>query len=79
MAGVPYAYFSNGGVYEWAFLETARSFREKLNLARTYRLHGFSVWVLGPEDPAMGHTQVGAEALNAAKHTSIMRTQSVNL
>ncbi|HYU51629.1 MAG TPA: glycosyl hydrolase family 18 protein [Gemmatimonadaceae bacterium] len=53
VAGVPYAYFSNGGVYEWVFLENARSFREKLNLARTYRLRGFSVWVLGPEDPAI--------------------------
>jgi spore germination protein YaaH len=53
VAGVPFAYFSNGGVYEWVFLENARSFREKMNLARTYRLRGFSVWVLGPEDPAI--------------------------
>jgi spore germination protein YaaH len=53
VAGVPFAYFSNGGVYEWVFLENARSFREKLNLARSYRLRGFSVWVLGPEDPAI--------------------------
>ena len=53
VAGVPYAYFSNGGVYEWLFLENARSFREKLNLAKSSRLRGFSVWVLGPEDPAI--------------------------
>jgi len=53
VAAVPYAYFSNGGVYEWLFLENARSFREKLNLARSYRLRGFSVWVLGPEDPGI--------------------------
>jgi spore germination protein YaaH len=53
VAGVPYAYFSNGGVYEWVFLENARSFGEKLKLARTYRLRGFSVWVLGPEDAAI--------------------------
>ncbi len=53
VAGVPFAYFSNGGVYEWVFLENARSFREKMNLARTYRLRGFSVWVLGPEDPGI--------------------------
>jgi spore germination protein YaaH len=53
VAGAPYAYFSNGGVYEWLFLENARSFREKLNLARAYRLRGFSVWVLGPEDPSI--------------------------
>ena len=53
VAGVPFAYFSNGGVYEWVFLENARSFREKMDLARSYRLRGFSVWVLGPEDPAV--------------------------
>src|SRR2546428_3073107 len=35
------------------YSENARSFREKLNLARSYRLRGFSVWVLGPEDPAI--------------------------
>ncbi len=53
VAGAPFAYFSNGGVYEWLFLENARSFKEKLNLVRSYRLRGFSVWVLGPEDPAI--------------------------
>jgi spore germination protein len=53
VARVPFAYFSNGGIYEWVFLENARSFREKMNLARAYRLRGFSVWVLGPEDPAI--------------------------
>jgi len=51
--GVPYAYFSNGGVYEWLFLENARSFREKMDLAKSRALRGFSVWVLGPEDPAI--------------------------
>src|SRR5947207_1774158 len=35
------------------YSENARSFREKLNLVRTFRLRGFSVWVLGPEDPAI--------------------------
>jgi len=53
VAGVPYAFFDNGGVYEWVFLENARSFREKMDLARSSRLRGFSVWVLGPEDPAI--------------------------
>jgi spore germination protein YaaH len=52
-AGVPFAYYSNGGVYEWLFLENARSFQEKYNLARSRGLRGFSVWVLGPEDPAI--------------------------
>jgi spore germination protein YaaH len=53
VAGVPYAFFPNGGVYEWVFLENARSFREKMDLARSRGLRGFSVWVLGPEDPAV--------------------------
>lgn len=53
VAGVPYAFFPNGGVYEWVYLENARSFREKLALVRSYRLRGFSVWVLGPEDPGI--------------------------
>lgn len=51
--GVPYSGFSNGGVYEWVFLENARSFKEKLDLAKSRGLRGFSVWVLGPEDPAI--------------------------
>jgi len=53
VAAVPYAFYSNGGVYEWVFLENARSFREKMNLARSRGLRGFSVWVLGTEDPAI--------------------------
>ena len=32
-------------------MEDARSFRAKLDLARELGLRGFSVWVLGPEDP----------------------------
>lgn len=52
-AASPYAYFSNGGVYEWLFLENARSFRAKFDLAKARSLRGFSAWVLGPEDPAI--------------------------
>jgi spore germination protein YaaH len=52
-AGVPFAFYSNGGVYEWVFLENARSFQEKFNLAKARGLRGFSVWVLGPEDPGI--------------------------
>ena len=47
---VPFASFSVGGVNEWVFLEDARSFSAKLDLAREKKLRGFSVWVLGPED-----------------------------
>jgi spore germination protein YaaH len=52
-AQVPYAHFANGGTYEWVFLENARSFAAKLALAREKKVRGFSVWVLGPEDPAI--------------------------
>lgn len=48
---VPFAHFENGGVYEWVFLENARSFSAKLGLIRERKLRGFSAWVLGPEDP----------------------------
>lgn len=47
---VTYAYFPNGGTYEWVFLEDVRSFRAKLALMREKKLRGFSAWVLGPED-----------------------------
>lgn len=52
-ARVPFAYYSREGVYEWVFMEDARSFRAKLDLAREYGLRGFSVWVLGREDPGI--------------------------
>ncbi|MGH7721064.1 MAG: glycosyl hydrolase family 18 protein [Gemmatimonadaceae bacterium] len=45
-----WAYYPNGGTYEWLFLEDVRSFRAKLDLAREKRLRGFSAWVLGRED-----------------------------
>jgi len=38
------------GVFRHAWLEDARAFMGKLELARTYRLRGYSVWVLGLED-----------------------------
>lgn len=50
---VPYAFYSRGGTFEWVFLEDARSFRAKLDLARKHGLRGFSVWVLGAEDPGI--------------------------
>lgn len=50
---VPYAFYANAGVFEWIFLEDARSFRAKLDLVREYRLRGFSAWVLGREDPGI--------------------------
>jgi len=56
---VPFAYYPNGGVYEWLFLENARSFAEKLALMKEKKLRGFSAWVLGPEDPDIW--KVGAQ------------------
>ncbi|HET7321239.1 MAG TPA: glycosyl hydrolase family 18 protein, partial [Longimicrobiaceae bacterium] len=52
-AGVPFAHYSRGGTWEWIFLEDARSFREKLGVMDRLGLRGFSVWVLGPEDPGV--------------------------
>ena len=46
-----YAYFPNGGTWEWIFIEDVRSWRAKQELIARYGLRGFSVWVLGPEDP----------------------------
>jgi spore germination protein len=48
---VAFTYFSNAGTFEWVFLEDARSFGPRLALVDEYRLRGFSVWVLGSEDP----------------------------
>lgn len=40
------------GVFEHAWVEDARAFREKLQLVRRHQLRGYSVWLLGMEDPA---------------------------
>ena len=50
---VPYTFYDRGGTFEWIFLENARSFQAKLALVERYGLRGFSVWVLGNEDPAV--------------------------
>ncbi len=50
---VSYTYFERGGTFEWIFLEDARSFESRLELAESRGLRGFSVWVLGPEDPGI--------------------------
>lgn len=48
-----WAMWSNAGVYEHLWIEDARAFAAKLELARKYKLRGYSVWVLGTEDPAV--------------------------
>jgi spore germination protein YaaH len=46
-----YSFWSNAGVNEFLWLEDARAFSAKLELVRKYGLRGYSVWVLGSEDP----------------------------
>jgi spore germination protein YaaH len=53
---VSYTFYPVGGTFEWIFVEDARSFQSKVDLARKYGLRGYSVWVLGPEDPAIWTT-----------------------
>lgn len=48
---VHYSMLNNGWVYEYLWIEDARSFKAKQNLVKKYNLRGFSVWVLGEEDP----------------------------
>ncbi|HEX2190101.1 MAG TPA: glycosyl hydrolase family 18 protein [Longimicrobiaceae bacterium] len=48
-----YARFERGGTWEWVFVEDARSFEARLGLVDRHGLRGFSVWVLGPEDPGI--------------------------
>jgi spore germination protein YaaH len=47
----PYAMWESRGVFRHAWLEDARAFMAKLELVRTYKLRGYSVWLLGMEDP----------------------------
>jgi spore germination protein YaaH len=57
-----YAMWPNDGVYEHLWIEDARAFAAKLELARKYKLRGYSVWVLGTEDPAVWRTIAKASA-----------------
>jgi spore germination protein YaaH len=59
---VAFTYYPRGGTFEWIFLEDARSFRAKLDVVREFGLRGFSVWVLGPEDPAIWDVLEGEPA-----------------
>ena len=57
------AEWSEAGVYESAWIEDSRAFMAKLELVKKYNLRGYSVWVLGTEDPKTW------EALRAAGAT----------
>lgn len=50
---VYYTYWENGGIFNWLFIEDAKSFLPKFKLAEEHHLRGISVWVLGSEDPAI--------------------------
>jgi spore germination protein YaaH len=49
----PWFLFHRDGIREWVFYTDASAFRARYDVARTKRLHGFSAWVLGMEDPAI--------------------------
>ncbi len=49
----PFAMWENSGVFEHVWLEDARAFAAKLELVTQYKLRGYSVWLLGLEDPAV--------------------------
>jgi len=52
--GVHYAHWSMpNGVFNWLFMEDAQSFAKKLQLVPKYNFRGFSVWVIGYEDPGI--------------------------
>ncbi len=50
---VSYTHWETGGIFNWLFIEDAKSFLPKFKLAETNHLRGISVWVLGSEDPAI--------------------------
>ena len=53
---VNYAIFDNDGLFEYLYIEDARSFTARLELAKKYDLRGFSAWVLGYDDPQIWKT-----------------------
>lgn len=50
---VAFTFFENSGLFEYIFFEDARSFQHKFDIVKKYNLRGFSVWVIGHEDPAI--------------------------
>lgn len=46
-----FAMWERHGVFEHAWIEDARAFEEKMMIARRNGLRGYSVWLLGLEDP----------------------------
>ena len=59
--------WANAGVNEHLWIEDARAFAAKLELVRKYKLRGYSVWVLGTEDPAVWQTAARAATSTTAE------------
>jgi spore germination protein YaaH len=57
----PFAMWENRGVFEHMWIEDARAFTAKMGLVKKYKLRGYSVWLLGDEDPAVWK-KIGAVA-----------------
>ena len=49
----PYAMWEERGVFQHMWLEDTRAFMAKLELVKSYGLRGYSVWLLGSEDPTL--------------------------
>jgi spore germination protein YaaH len=47
----PFAAWDERGVFQYVWMEDARAFATKLALVTKYDLRGYSVWLLGSEDP----------------------------
>ena len=47
----PFASWEERGVFQHVWMEDARAFVTKMGLVSKYHLRGYSVWVLGSEDP----------------------------
>jgi spore germination protein len=47
------AEWTEQGVFRSMWIEDARAFTDELALVTRYHLRGYSVWVLGTEDPAL--------------------------
>lgn len=48
-----YAFYENRWANQYVFIEDAKSFKEKVKLAKKYKLRGISVFRIGTEDPAI--------------------------
>jgi len=51
VGGSSYIIYSDHGLYNYLFIEDALSFKAKLDLIEHYHLRGFSMYLLGFEDP----------------------------